>query len=83
MDTVLSILHWIATNIVDKASILLGLVAMIGLLVQKKNFSDVVLGTLKTVVGFIILEQGTNILVAAIWDFNLYSKVSLEFKLQD
>lgn len=69
MDTVLSILHWIAANIVDKASILLGLVAMVGLLIQKKGFSDVVLGTLKTVVGFLILEQGTNILVSAIFGF--------------
>jgi len=69
MDTFLLIINWIATNIVDKASILLGLVAMIGLLIQKKGFSDVVLGTLKTIVGFLILEQGTNILVSAILGF--------------
>lgn len=69
MNTLLSIINWIAVNVVDKASILLGIVAMVGLLIQKKGFSDVVLGTLKTVVGFLILEQGTNILVSAIFGF--------------
>lgn len=69
MDVVLTIITWIANNIVDKAAILLGLVAMMGLLIQKKGFSDVVLGTLKTVVGFLILEQGTGILVGSIFGF--------------
>lgn len=69
MNTLLSIINWIAANIVDKASILLGIVALVGLLIQKKGFSDVVLGTLKTVVGFLILEQGTSILVSAIFGF--------------
>lgn len=69
MNVILDIATWFANNIVNQPAILIGIVALIGLLAQKKSFSDVVLGTLKTIVGFMILQEGSNILVGAILGF--------------
>ena len=66
MNIVLDIINWIAINILDDAPLLLGLIALIGLLLQKKSFSDTVMGTLKTIVGYLILSNGSGILVNAI-----------------
>lgn len=66
MNVLVSILTWIAKNIVDQPAILLGLIALTGLVAQKKSFSETVTGTLKTSVGFLILTQGSGIVVGAI-----------------
>ena len=60
------VITWIANNIIKDPALLLGIVALVGLLLQKKNFSDTVMGTLKTIVGFLILQNGSGILVGAI-----------------
>ncbi len=60
------VISWISTNLVDNPAIMLGIVALIGLLVQKKGFSDVVMGTIKTIVGYMILSNGSGLLVNAI-----------------
>jgi len=56
----------VIVQIMSKPSILVGLIAMIGLLSLKKPFEIVVSGTLKTIIGFIILGGGANIVIAAI-----------------
>ena len=38
------------------------MIALIGLLLQKKSFSEIVRGTLMTAIGFFILTQGTGII---------------------
>lgn len=60
------VITWLANNIIKDPALLLGIVALIGLLLQKKSFSDTVQGTLKTIVGFLILQNGSGILVNAI-----------------
>ena len=60
------VISWIANNILDDAAFLLGIVALIGLLLQKKSFSDTVMGTIKTIVGYLILNNGSGIVVGAI-----------------
>lgn len=40
-------------DILKVPSVLVGLIALIGLVAQKKAFSDVVKGTIKTILGFI------------------------------
>jgi PTS system ascorbate-specific IIC component len=60
------VITWLANNIIKDPAILLGIVALVGLLLQKKSFSDTVQGTLKTIVGFLILQNGSGILVNAI-----------------
>ncbi len=69
MDTLIAIAQFIADNIFSQPAILVGLIAMIGLLVQKKPFSDVVTGTIKTAVGFLIMSRGAGIVVEALNNF--------------
>ena len=69
MNVILNIANWLAQNIINQPNLLIGLVALVGLLVQKKGFSDVVMGTLKTIVGFMILQQGAGVVVGALLGF--------------
>lgn len=80
MSIVFEIASWIANNVVNKPALLLGLVAFTGLLVQRKGFSDVVLGTLKTTVGFLMLVEGSNILVGSILGFQPLIESVFEIK---
>ncbi|WP_040203512.1 PTS ascorbate transporter subunit IIC [Neobacillus jeddahensis] len=59
-------LHLIMNDILGTPAILVGLFALIGLLLQKKGIADVVSGTLKTVMGFIILSAGATVLTGAL-----------------
>lgn len=66
MNVIVSIATWIAKNIVSQPALLIGLIALVGLVAQRKAFSDVVTGTVKTAVGFLILSKGADIVVGAI-----------------
>ena len=66
-------------DILKVPSILVGLIAMIGLLVQKKPGTDIVKGTIKTILGFLVLGGGAGLVVSSlapmggikrIWDSN-------------
>ncbi|TDX45183.1 PTS ascorbate transporter subunit IIC [Orenia marismortui] len=56
-------------DILSVPSILVGVIALVGLLLQKKSASDVIKGTLKTILGFIVLGGGAGILVGALNPF--------------
>ena len=53
-------------DILKVPSVLVGLIALIGLVAQKKAFSDVVKGTIKTILGFIVLGGGATVLVGSL-----------------
>lgn len=53
-------------DILKVPSILVGVVALIGLLAQKKSFSDTVKGTIKTILGFIVLAGGASVLLTSL-----------------
>lgn len=44
----------------------LGMIALVGLLLQKKSFGDVLMGTIKTVLGQLIMGVGIGALIAAL-----------------
>lgn len=50
------------TNILATPAILVGLMALLGLVLQGKPIEDVVKGTLKTIVGFLVLSAGASYL---------------------
>ncbi|WP_110926999.1 PTS ascorbate transporter subunit IIC [Bacillus massiliglaciei] len=60
----------IMNDILGTPAILVGLFALIGLLLQKKSSADVVSGTLKTVMGFIIIGAGATVLTGALTIFS-------------
>ena len=49
-------------NILSTPAILVGLLALVGLVLQRKSPEDVVKGTLKTIVGFLVLTAGSSFL---------------------
>ena len=49
-------------NVLSTPSILVGLIALIGLALQKKPIEEIVKGTTKTIVGFLILTAGAAFL---------------------
>jgi PTS system ascorbate-specific IIC component len=54
------------TTVLSNAAVLVGLISMLGLLALKKPFGQVLSGTLKTIIGFIILGGGAGIVVGAV-----------------
>lgn len=69
MEIVMTIAQWIADNIFGQPAFMIGIVALIGLIVQGKSFSQVVTGTMKTIVGFLIIVAGTGIVTNALVTF--------------
>lgn len=65
----MGILRFIVFGILGQASLLVGFMAMIGLLLQKKSAVDVISGTLKTIAGFIIFGIGASASAAALTSF--------------
>lgn len=56
----MAILNFIVYDLLSQASILLGLLAMIGLIIQHKPADKVISGTIKTIVGFLIFGIGST-----------------------
>lgn len=56
-------------NVITNANILIGLVVFIGLIVQKKSSDQVITGTLKTIMGIIILGTGAGVMAGVISNY--------------
>lgn len=56
-------------DILSVPAILVGLIAMIGLLLQKKSVDVVIKGTIKTILGFLVLTGGASIISGSIGNF--------------
>lgn len=65
MNNFLSVL----VDILSQPAILVAAIALIGLLAQKKNASEIMKGTIKTFVGFIVIAAGAGILEKALTPF--------------
>lgn len=59
-------LEFIMSDILGTPAILVGVFALLGLLLQKKGTADVISGTLKTIMGFVILGGGAGILIGSL-----------------
>ena len=53
-------------DILSVPSILVGLIALIGLVLQKRPTTDVVKGTIKTIMGFLVLSAGAEMIVSSL-----------------
>src|SRR5476651_63442 len=56
----------VVVDVLKVPSILVGLVALFGLVAQKKPFPDVIKGTVKTILGFLVLAGGATVLVGSL-----------------
>lgn len=63
-------MDFITNQILKNPPVLLGLIAMIGLLLQRKPIAEVIKGTLTAAFGMVILSAGVNMLVGAIAPIN-------------
>lgn len=60
------VLEWIIHNILTQAAVIIALIALLGLVLQKKPANEVFVGTMKTMFGFMILSAGSSILQGAL-----------------
>lgn len=63
-------LTFIINDVLGTPAILVGLFSLIGLLLQKKSFSDTISGTLKTIMGFLILIAGAGVIATTLTSFS-------------
>lgn len=62
----MGVVNFIIDNVLTQASITIALIAMMGLLLQKKATGQVISGTLKTLLGFQVLSAGSSIIVGSL-----------------
>ena len=59
----------IVFDLLSSAAILVGLMAFIGLILQKQTADNIISGTLKTIVGFLVFGVGSGAAVVALSSF--------------
>ncbi|WP_302368727.1 PTS ascorbate transporter subunit IIC [Brachyspira aalborgi] len=70
-----SILHFLVYDLLGTSSILVGFIAMFGLILQKKSWDKVAIGTIKTIVGFVIFSTGSSLATSSLNSFQtLFTK---------
>lgn len=62
----MTVLNFIIDNILTQAAIIIGLIALLGLTLQKKPIGTVISGTMKTILGFLILSAGSSVMQEAL-----------------
>lgn len=65
------LLNGIIANVFRNPPVLLGLIAGLGLVLQKKSFADTVKGMFLAAIGMLILQLGVDVLVQAILPVNI------------
>ena len=72
----MEIIKWIATNVFGIPAFLLGFIVLLGLLLQKKTVNQVISGTCKAIIGFLIINAGAGVIVNALTVFEpMWSEV--------
>src|SRR5699024_1677438 len=66
MEAILNAVMWLADNIFGEPAILIGLIVLVGLLLQKKTLSQTISGTFKAIIGFLIITLGADIISNAL-----------------
>ena len=76
MEVLNAVVYFFQTYIFDQPFMFLGIVAMVGLLLQKKPIERVITGAVKTGVGYLILSVGTGTIAGVVMPIaNLLEKI--------
>lgn len=67
----MGVVNFIINNVLTQAAVTIALIAMLGLLLQKKSVGQVISGTLKTLLGFQVLSAGSSIIVGSLVYFGI------------
>ncbi len=71
----MELLKVIVFDLLGSAAILVGIMALVGLILQKKSPEKVISGTVKTIVGFLIFGAGGALAATSLTSFqDLFSK---------
>jgi Uncharacterized protein conserved in bacteria len=70
----MQIINFIASQIFGQPAILFGLIALLGLVLQKKSVSEILVGTVKTIIGFFVLMGGVTLLQNSITPLSTWMK---------
>ncbi len=62
-------LKFLMNDVLSEPAVLVGLIALIGLVAQKKPVTECIKGTVKTIMGFVILGAGAGLVVNSLGDF--------------
>lgn len=62
----MGVINYLASNIFKQPSLFIGLIALVGLILQRKSIGDTIKGTFKTIIGVIILFIGVNLIGTAV-----------------
>ena len=84
----MAVLNFVINEIFGQGAIFLALIACVGLILQKKPFSEIVRGTIMTAVGFFVLSTGTGLITGSSIDgisaaFNTVMPQAVESKTVD
>lgn len=63
------VINFIIKNILTQAAITIALIALLGLILQRKSVGEVISGTFKTLLGFMVLSAGSGIIVTSLTYF--------------
>ncbi|MFC7456213.1 PTS transporter subunit IIC [Brachybacterium sp. GCM10030267] len=69
MNTFEDVIRVITDNLFAQVSILIGLIALVGLILQRKPFDEVVAGALRATIGVVILNIGVEIFTGGLSSF--------------
>ncbi|HHX70448.1 MAG: PTS ascorbate transporter subunit IIC [Miniphocaeibacter sp.] len=70
-------MQFITNNILRNPPVLLGLIAMIGLIIQRKSFAEIIKGTLMAAFGMVVLNEGVGMLSGVIAPINTAFQTTL------
>ncbi|MDT2596931.1 PTS ascorbate transporter subunit IIC [Enterococcus dongliensis] len=76
-------MSFITDHILKNPPVLLGLIAMIGLVIQRKSISEIIKGSMTAAFGMVILTAGVNMLVGTIAPINVAVQTQLGVKVAE
>ena len=57
-------------GLLDNAAVVLAIVVALGLILDKRSLSEVIVGVIKTLLGYLVLSAGSGLIVTALSSFS-------------